>query len=125
MVLADGDSFSKVTHAFNVGQPADVAWTASLAGTTFDGNDVRLPEGYSGELKLTATCGAASRSFNLTLANYTGVDGVTATDDVTGTAYYDVKGAFLGSKRPVAAGIYVVSETHRSGAVTTRKVVVH
>ena len=124
VVLADGDTFGKVTHAFNVGQPADVAWTASEAGTTFDGNDVRLPEGYSGELKLTATCGAASRSFNLTLANYTGVDGVVAADEVTGTAYYDVKGAFLGSKRPVAAGIYVVSETHRSGAVTTRKVVV-
>lgn len=124
VVLADGDTFDRVTHAINVGCPADVKWTASAAGTTFDGNNVILPEGYNGDITLTATCGAASHTFVLTLANYTGVDGVNAIDEVTSTAYYDMKGAFVGNKRPATSGIYVVSEKHRSGAVTTRKAVV-
>lgn len=124
VVLADGDTFESVAHSINVGQPNGVVWSASVAGASVNNNEVRLPEGYDGELTLTAACGAASRSFNLTIVQQTGINDTKAADDVTSATYYDMRGALLGSNLPQSAGIYIVSEKHRSGATTARKVVV-
>ena len=124
VVLAEGDTFENVAHSINVGQPNGVVWSASVAGASVNNNEVRLPEGYDGELTLTATCGAASRSFNLTIVQQTGINDTKTADDVTSATYYDMRGALLGSNRPQSAGIYIVSEKHRSGATTARKVVV-
>ena len=124
VLLGDGDTFENVAHSINVGQPNGVVWSASVAGASVNNNEVRLPQAYDGELTLTATCGAASRSFNLTIVQQTGINDTKTADDVTSATYYDMRGAHLGSNRPQSAGIYIVSEKHRSGATTARKVVV-
>lgn len=122
VVLSDGDTYDKVTCPFKVGIPAGVTWTSSVAGTTFNGNDALLPTGYNGEVTLTATCGNASHKVVINVANFTGVDSITAADGVVATDYYDIKGCQVAT--PAAAGIYIAVERHASGMVTTRKVVI-
>lgn len=116
VVLAEGDTYEKVTTVFNVGTPKGVTWTSSAPELSIEGNEAKFNASYTGEIVLTATSGNMSRTIVLQAdARTSGIDGIEVDLDAD-AVYYDLQGVRV--ENPVPGRPYIV----RSGDKTLKTV---
>ena len=124
VIPADGDSYSSITGKFNIGRPDDVVWTASSTSVEIDDNVAYFTESYTGTLTMTATCGEASVSTELTcVATTTGIQdiGNDSGRTVVDETFYTPSGAQVAQPDNNAKAIYIVVRTYDDGTTEVVK----
>ncbi|WP_300302009.1 hypothetical protein [uncultured Muribaculum sp.] len=125
LVLADGDTFDNVTHGFNVGGGSAVTWSSDCADLAFDGVNAYFAKAFTGAVKVTASAGELSKSYELVANNATSsIDSVDGDDaDVTDRRYIDLTGVEVPAPAVADGKVYVVVETLVDGTTRTTKII--
>lgn len=118
-VLGPLDTRDNVHGTFVVGTPEGTVWTASPAIVTFDG--VNAIPTATGEVTITKTMGELSKSYKLTIASTTGVDGAVADSPVLSVTYYDLQGREVDASHK---GVLVKVVRYQNGVTRASKQVV-
>ena len=118
-VLGPLDTRDNVHGTFVVGTPEGTVWTASPAIVTFDG--VNAIPTATGEVTITKTMGELSKSYKLTIASTTGVDGTVADSPVLSVTYYDLQGREVYASHK---GVLVKVVRYQNGVTRASKQVV-
>ena len=124
VVPADGDSYTSITQGFYVGAPDGVTWSASPAVVEVSGNTATFTEAYTGTLTMTATCGDAVATTELTCAVTTvGVNNILGDDcaAVVSEKFYTVGGAQVAEPANGKKSVYIVVRTLSDGTTTATK----
>ena len=124
VVPADGDSYTSITQGFYVGAPDGVTWSASPAVVEVSGNTAAFTEAYTGTLTMTATCGDAVATTELTCAVTTvGVSNILGSNSamVMNEKFYTVGGAQVAEPADGQKAIYIVVKTYDDGTTETVK----
>ena len=124
VVPADGDSYSAITQNFSVGAIDGVTWTASTSSVEINGNNANFTENYTGTLTMTATCGEATATTELTCAVTTvGISSATSgeTRTVVAEKLYTTSGAQAAQPTDGKKAIYIVVRTYDDGSTATTK----
>lgn len=116
-LLADGDSFSHISHSFPVSQIDGITWS-TVGNLRVDGGKVR-PSGV-GTGTLTVTCNGFSRSYEF--SSTTGVQGVDDAEEIVSTRYYLPDGSAV-SMPQRGTVVIEVSTTSTGRQIRTKKVV--
>lgn len=117
-VLRDGDSFTSLSHSFQLGQLPGVLWSVS-GNLRLDGD--RCRPGGKGLGTLTATCGDFSRTY--TFDSTTGVTTLdTDADPVVSTRHYLPDGTLVLDPKP-GTTVVTVTVTASGRRSATRRVV--
>ena len=119
VIPADGDSYSSITQGFSVGTPDGVTWTASTDAISFDGNTATFTETVNGTVTLTATCGDASATTELTCnVEVDGISSITGNGlEVVSEKFYNLAGAQVAEPMDDTKAIYIVVKTYNDGTV--------
>ena len=104
--LADGDSFTSLSHSFPVAQLEGLSWSVT-GNLRVDGSRIR-PAG-NGMGVLTATCGAFSRSYEFT--STTGVQGLEDGEEIVSVRRYLPDGTAVADPQPGTIVIEVATTT--------------
>ena len=119
----DTDTYAAMTGVFYLGAPDDVAWAADNSVISFDGQTGYFNADYSGgTITMTATCGDATATTQLTYGVVTGVDdiGLEAAEIVSETLY-NTSGQIVTAPADGQKAIYIVRRVYSDGTVTTAK----
>lgn len=118
LVLADNDTYDKVTQSFNVGGSPTVVWSSDCPALEFNGPNAEFKEPYTGPVKVTASVGDLSKHYELNAAAISvGVNAVLSDDaNVISRRYYTTDGIEVA--RPMGDGgeIYIIVETLKDGS---------
>ena len=116
VITADGDSYSGVTQAFNIGTPDGLTWTASVPAVEIDGNTARFTESYTGPLTMTAAAGDAEVTTELYCDVEVDGVGAVASDslEVASEALYTPAGQRVHASRG-EHGVFIVVRTRSDG----------
>ena len=122
IITAEGDTYDNVTQDFSVGAPDGLTWAASTDKLTIDGNKATFTGSFHGTLTLTATCGQATATTELTCL--VGEDRVAQTASDTGRVavarkHYTTSGVEVAA--PGDNQIYIVVTTYDDGSSAASK----
>lgn len=123
LLLAEGDTFDKVTKNFNIGCPQGVSWNVS-EGLKIAGSDVEITTEEQGkEATVECTAGESlAKKYTLKLFKEKGGIGDIESDaDVKARIYFDLSGYEV--KQPVAGAVYLVKTIYNDGKVKVAKAV--
>ena len=120
VLLDEGDTFENVTKPISVGALDGVEWTVS--------DNLSISEGKvyakaAGPATITKTTGKFSRTYNLVVAEVTGVSDVTASKAIAARYYYNLNGIRFAEK-PSDAGVYIMQTVYTDGTTSAAKVLV-
>lgn len=120
VLLDEGDTFENVTKPISVGALDGVEWTVS--------DNLSISEGKvyakaAGPATITKTTGKFSRTYNLVVAEVTGVSDVTASKAIAARYYYNLNGIRFAEK-PSDAGVYIMQTIYTDGTTSAAKVLV-
>ena len=120
VLLDEGDTFENVTKPISVGALDGVEWTVS--------DNLSISEGKvyakaAGPATITKTTGKFSRTYNLVVAEVTGVSDVTASKAIAARYYYNLNGIRVAEK-PSDAGVYIMQTVYTDGTTSAAKVLV-
>ena len=123
VIPADGDSYSSITQSFSVGTPEGVTWTASTDAISFDGNTATFTATVDGTVTLTATCGEASATTEVTCSvEVEGIDGVSGDmREVVTEKCYNISGIQVAEPGDDVKAIYIVVRTYNDGTTSVSK----
>ena len=120
-VVAEGDSYSKVTSTITIGTPEGTTWTASDNLSIVDGT---VYTNSTGDAWLTKTYGDYTKTYTLYVETATGIGDVFADSEVAKREYFTVGGILVGDELPDASGVYIERITYVSGRTACQKVAV-
>lgn len=122
MMLAEGETADNVTQDFYVGHPEGVTWAASVPNLTFDGTDARFSSGdCQGEVTLTVSAGAHSRSYVIKVDWRDGVDVLDSDATVVAELYFTPDGVQCGVPRQKDGKVYLVVRIYDDGRREAKK----
>ena len=123
VIPAEGDSYDSITGAFHIGCPDNVTWVANNEEVTINGNDVTIPDGYTGSLAMTATAGEIAVTTNLTCA--AGSGGISGLENdcrtIISEKLYTVSGIQVAEPTDGPKAIHIVVRTYSDGTIETLK----
>ena len=123
VIPAEGDSYNSITGAFCVGAPDGVTWTASADEVSVTSNNATFTATYDGTLTMTATCGEASVSTELTCN--VEIDGISSIDSngrtVAAERFYTVDGQQVAEPCDGNKAVYIVVRTYDDGTTEAIK----
>ena len=124
VIPADGDTYASITQDFSVGAPDGVVWTASPAVVEVSGNTATFTEAYTGTLVMTATCGDAVATTELT-CEVTNVGVADICDDngrsITAERFYTTSGVEVAEPYGGMKTVYIVVRSYSDGTIETAK----
>ena len=120
-VVAEGDTYSKVTSTITIGTPEGTTWTASDNLSIVDGT---VYTNSTGDAWLTKTYGDYSKTYTLYIDTATGITDTLADSEIATVEYFTVGGILVGDERPDTPGIYIERTTYTSGRTACQKVAV-
>lgn len=123
VIPTDGETYSSITQGFNVGTPDGVTWAASTDAITFDGNTATFTETVNGTITLTATCGDASATTEITCnVEVEGINDVLdSAREVVSEEFYTVSGTQVAEPSEDAKAIYIIVKTYDNGSTEVVK----
>lgn len=120
VLLGEGDTFDHVTKPIALGALEGVEWTVSDNLAIYDG------VAYSkaaGPATITKKTGKFVRTYEIVVAEATGVTDVAPTKAVASRCYYNMSGVRF-TEKPAAAGVYVEQTIYTDGTASAQKVLV-
>jgi len=122
--FAEGDTEKSVTKDFFVGAPDGLVWTASVPNISFEGPNARFSIAEcKGDVTLTACAGDHRRSFVITAAKASGIDGVSSYGEVIGEEYFTTDGLRIAKPDARDGKVYVVVRRYADGKMRAFKVI--
>ncbi len=120
VLLADGDTFEYVTKPITIGAIDGVEWSVSDNLGIYNG---QVYAKAAGPATITKTAGRFSRTYDIVVAEATGVADVAVDKAVASRVYYNMSGVLF-SEKPADAGIYVEQTIYTDGSASAKKVLV-
>ena len=120
VLLGDGDTFENVTKPISIGALEGVEWTVSDNLSISDG---KVYAKVTGSATITKTTGKFTRTYNIMVAEPTGVSEVTTSKAIAARYYYSVNGVRFAEK-PSNAGVYIMQTVYTDGTTSASKVLV-
>lgn len=120
VLLGDGDTFENVTKPISIGALEGVEWTVSDNLSISDG---KVYAKVAGPATITKTTGKFTRTYNIVVAEPTGVSEVTTSKAIAARYYYSVNGIRFAEK-PSNAGVYIMQTVYTDGTTSASKVLV-
>ncbi len=124
LIPAKDNTLEHITKAFNVGGSPTVAWTSDCAALAFSGTDAKFTADYAGKVKVTATAGDLTKSYDLTVDAKSGVDGLDADNmEVVSVRYYNAAGVEVAKPDTADGQVYITVTRYADGTEKVAKIV--
>lgn len=123
LILAEDDTFDKVTKGFNVGGTPTVQWTSDNDGLTFDGNTAKFVKDFTGKVVVTATVGELTKTYELTVSYTSGIDNLGSdASDVVSRKFFNTAGVEVSAQQTSDGQVYMVVEKLTDGSTRVIKI---
>lgn len=124
VIVADGDSYDKVTNTFHVGAPDIVTWSSDCADLQFEGNDGVFMAKVTAKVVVKATCGDLVKTVELNAVNtVTGIDNIEADAEVESAIYFTPAGVQVPKPESVDGQVYIVVLNYVDGSQKVVKLI--
>jgi hypothetical protein len=125
VVVDDNDSYSKITHNFNVGVPSGVIWSVSVPDLiNIDGNNATFIKSWYSDFALTATLGDYSKTVNLVAEIYvSGLNELESDEEIVDETFYNVSGVRVSKPTYPDGQVYIVRILYSDGTTRTLKLI--
>lgn len=124
LILADDNTFTKVTKDFNVGGTPVVKWSSDCASLVFNGNSAQFEKSVSGTVVVTATAGELTKTYELTVDFTSGIDaiGANGSENVVSRKFFNAAGVEIAAPQTADGQVYMVIEKLNDGTTRVIKI---
>lgn len=124
LIVAEGDTYDKVTTNFHVGASEMVKWASNCSALQFEGEYAKFLALYTGEIAVEATCGDLVKSYTLQVeVKSVGLDEINAETEVVEAVYFTVAGVQVPKPEYADGKVYVVIMKYADGSQKVVKLI--
>lgn len=121
LIPAKDNTLDKITEGFNVGGSPIVNWTSDCAKLSFSGTDATFTGSYTGKVKVTATAGELTKSYDLTVDAKSGVNDLNADAEIVSVRYFNAAGMEVAKPTAADGQVYVTVTKYIDGTERVAK----
>lgn len=124
LIVAEKDSYEKVTGTFYVGAPETVTWRSNCSALLFEGNEANFKSAYTGEIAVVAECGEYEKSYTIkAFETIVGIDEINADKEVIESVYFTTDGVQVPKPEYADGKVYIVIMKYADGSQKVVKLI--